>query len=120
MSLKQYAKVLDQALAESKSETDAKHVVNDFIKTVTKDAKLSKMNEILAHFGNLWDKRHKIVNATVETADEHHIKLPHEIKGKKLVVNYKTNPRIIGGNIIRIGDYIIDNSVLSKINTLRK
>ncbi|MES2224070.1 MAG: F0F1 ATP synthase subunit delta [Patescibacteria group bacterium] len=120
LSLKQYAKVLDQALAGSKSDVESKQIVSEFIESVTKDAKLSKINEILAHFGNLWDTRHNVLNAEVQTADGEEISLPHEIKGKKLVVKTRSNPSIIGGSIIKIGDYIIDNSVLSKINTLRK
>lgn len=120
LSLKQYAKVLDQALAGSKSDTESKQIVGEFIESVTKDAKLSKINEILSHFGNLWDKRYNVINAEVVTADGEVISLPSEIKGKKLVIKTKSNPELIGGSIIKIGDYIIDNSVLSKINALRK
>lgn len=120
LSLKQYAMVLDQALAGSKSDLESNQIVSEFIMSVTKDAKLSKINEILAHFGNLWDKRHNIINAEIETADNENISLPKEIKGKKLIIKTKSNPKLIGGSIIKIGDYIIDNSVLSKINALRK
>ncbi len=120
LSLKQYAKVLDEALAGSKNDAESKQIVGEFIESVTKDAKLSKINEILAHFGNLWDKRHNIINAEIETADDGLIHPPEEIKGKKLVIKQKVNPAIIGGSIIKIGDYIIDNSVLSKINAIRK
>ncbi|MDB5204449.1 MAG: putative synthase oligomycin sensitivity conferral protein [Candidatus Taylorbacteria bacterium] len=118
--LKQYAKVLDQALAGSKSDAESKQIVGEFIESVTKDAKLSKVNEILAHFGNLWDKRHNVLNAEVQTVDGEEINLPKEIKGKKLVVTTKANPSLLGGSIIKIGDYIIDSSVSSKINALRK
>jgi F0F1-type ATP synthase delta subunit len=120
LSLKQYAKVLDEALAGSKSDAESKQIVSEFIESVTKDAKLSKINEVLAHFGNLWDKRHNVLNAEVQTADGEEISLPKEIKGKKLVVKTKSNSSLLGGSIIKIGDYIIDNSVLSKINALRK
>lgn len=120
LSLKQYAKVLDQALAESKSESDSKQIVSEFIGTVTKDAKLSKINDILTHFGNLWDKRHNVLNATVETADGENIELPKHIAGKTLVTKVTANKALLGGSIIKIGDYIIDNSVLSKINKLRQ
>lgn len=120
LSLKQYAKVLDQALADSKSDADSKRIVSEFIESVTKDGKLSKINEILSHFGNLWDKRHNVINAEVQTADGEAISLPKEIKGKKLAITTKANPALLGGSIIKIGDYIIDNSVLSKINAIRK
>ncbi len=120
ISLKQYAKILDNALAVSKDDSESKQILSEFIKSVTKDGKLSKINEILSHFGNLWDKRHNVINAEVQTANGEAISLPKEIKGKKLVVTTKTNPQILGGSIIKIGDYIIDNSVLSKINAIRK
>ena len=114
---KQYAEILDESLAHHGADKDA--VLSDFIALLKKDGKLSKINDILREFESLWNKRHDIVDVIVETADKDDVLVPKTIHGKHVNLVIKENKKLIGGQVIRIGDNIIDNSVISKINALK-
>jgi F-type H+-transporting ATPase subunit delta len=43
-----------------------------------------------------------------------------EITGKQIVITKKVDPSIIGGLVARVGDTLIDGSVTSRLQTLRK
>lgn len=38
----------------------------------------------------------------------------------KMEMNYQVDPSIIGGMIIRIGDRVVDSSIVTKMNLLQK
>ena len=56
-------------------------------------------------------------NAAFDDAIRHSLE---KITRKKVIVSYKTNPDIIGGIFIKMGDRVIDASVSSKLKDLRK
>lgn len=117
LSTKQYAQILDGALAK---ESDSKKVLTEFVRFLSNDGKISKVNEILSHFGNIWNKRHNTIDVIIETADINNVTIPEKIGGKKTIQRIKEDQSLLGGSIIKIGDYIVDNSIRSKINALRK
>ena len=43
-----------------------------------------------------------------------------EITGKQIIITKKVDPSIIGGLVARVGDTLIDGSVTSRLQTLRK
>jgi F-type H+-transporting ATPase subunit delta len=118
LSTKQYANILDKALSKA-SDSDYSTVIKDFVALVASNKRLSKLNEILSLFGVLWNKRHNTIDVSVTTADGEPIDFPTHIASKKSVVTTVKDPRILGGSIIRIGDYIVDTSISSKIDQLR-
>ncbi len=119
LTVKQYAKILDESLVKASSESEYKDIIKQFVALVSKDNKVSKMNDILSHFNKLHNKRHDSIDVLITSADKEPIKFPTHIAGKKVSITKKEDPKILGGQIIKIGDYIIDNSIRSKVNTLR-
>ncbi|HEY4512194.1 MAG TPA: F0F1 ATP synthase subunit delta [Candidatus Paceibacterota bacterium] len=116
---KQYAELLDRAMDKVRGDDARNTVMKEFVKMLTNDGKISKLPEILAHFGAFWNKRHDIVDISIEAADEKDAKFPKEFAGKKVSLKVLENKALLGGSILRIGDYLIDTSVRSKINALR-
>lgn len=119
LTTKQYAKILDEALSKSEGAHGYSNIIKEFVALVSKDGKVSKMNDILSAFNGLWNKRHNSIDVTITTADGEAIKFPTHFGDKHTSVSTKKNPEILGGSIIKIGDYIIDTSIKSKINALR-
>lgn len=119
LTVKQYAKILDESVAKAKTEEECKDTINQFVTVVSKDNKVSKINDIITVFSTLWNKRHNSIDVSITTAGKESSEFPTHIAGKKVVITKKENPKLLGGSIIKIGDYIIDNSISSKINALR-
>src|SRR3989344_6833221 len=116
LTIKQYAELLDRALDKARGDDARKDVIKEFVKMLTRDGKMSKLPDILMHFKALWNKRHDIVDVEIETADKESAKFPHTFAGKKVSLKVLENKALLGGSILRIGDYLIDTSVRSKIN----
>lgn len=119
ITTKQYAHILDEALSRQGAH-DHKAVIQDFVHLLASHGKISKINEIIAHWNKAWNKRNESIDVTVETADGSDVAIPSHIGSKKVIKSIKKNPSIIGGTVIKIGDYIVDNSIASKINALKK
>lgn len=119
LSNKQYAQVLDEAIASSKNEASTEALVREFVASLSRDGKISKINDILREFTRLSNRRHNIVDIVLETADKDSVSLPKTIGNQKVNLIIRENKDLIGGSIIKAGDYIVDNSVRGKINALK-
>jgi len=40
--------------------------------------------------------------------------------GKKVRLSYNIDPKLLGGVVVRVGDKVIDGSVLARLQTLRE
>lgn len=119
LTIKQYAELLDRALDKARGDDARKDVIKEFVKMLSTDGKISRLSEILLRFNMLWNKRHSIVDVSIEAVDEASAKFPMEFAGKKVALKVLQNKALLGGSILKIGDYLIDTSVRSKINALR-
>ena len=119
LSVKQYAEILDKAVDVAHGDEAKREVIKGFVKLLNEDAKISKLPDILTHYKTLWNKRHEVIDVTVEASDKEGAKFPTHFGGKKVSLTVKENKELIGGSIFKIGDYLIDGSVRSKINALR-
>lgn len=82
---------------------------------------------LAAEFHRLLDEHRGIVRAEVVTAVE-----PDQaergrieqwladITGKEVRLEYRTDPELVGGMVVKIGDRVVDGSVRSKLNSLRR
>lgn len=119
LSNRNYAVILDKALAETDSDHARERVMKDFAKLLFNDSKTSRLSEIIEIWKSLYNKRHGLIDVSIETADKD-IAFPHSFAGKRVATSIKVNPSLIGGSIIRISDYIIDSSLRGKINALKQ
>jgi F-type H+-transporting ATPase subunit delta len=99
----------------------------NFILLLVKNNDFSKISNIFNQLKNLNNKNHNIVEVNLivshalDDAEKELIKHELESKNKKkLKINYNTDPDILGGIIIQIGDKLIDNSLKNKLKILKK
>ena len=43
-----------------------------------------------------------------------------DVTGKEVRLEYRTDASLVGGMVVKIGDRVVDGSVRSKLNTLRR
>lgn len=115
------AKILKQKLADVSPEA-----LNLAFLLVDK-GRLRMLPEILKEFDRMIDVHYSIEKVEVVTAlpltdaEKESIRTGMEtLLNKKVVLNSNVQADIVGGLIIRIGDSIIDGSVITKLKTLRK
>lgn len=87
----------------------------------------SAVSSVFQEYTKLWNKLRGIEIAEVTTAisvgpaEEEAIRSRlSAITGKQITVQMKVDPEIVGGLIARIGDTLIDGSVLTRLQNLRK
>ena len=89
--------------------------------------RLSLIEQIVSEYERLADAYQGLEHAEVTTAiplDEEDKKRLSErlasLTGTRIMLSTKVNPDVIGGFVVRIGDRLIDGSIKSKLNSLRK
>ena len=97
-----------------------------FIEIITKKKRESLLSSIAKKFVELYKTQNKIISASVITS----VTLDNSLREKitalvkkntefEVELNEKINPDIIGGSIINIGDYQLDNSVKTQLQNLK-
>ena len=94
---------------------------------VTKN-RYNELNDIIHYFLDIVREYRKIGKATVTSAEELTEDQKRKIETKLLestdyidfIMDYKIDKSIIGGLIIRIGDRVVDSSIRSKIELMKK
>lgn len=83
------------------------------------------LESIVEAFDRLVDQEEDILKIEVVTAIELNEKLQNSLHEKleqlldnTLIINNRIDPDIIGGMVIKIGDYIIDGSIKNKLSSL--
>jgi F-type H+-transporting ATPase subunit delta len=89
--------------------------------------KLRALPGISAELGNLSDRHAGIVRATVTSAqplpDSVYQRIESELAtavGRKIVIERKQDPTLIGGIVTRIGDNTIDGSIRGRLNEVER
>ncbi len=123
---KQYAQALIDSL-ESTSPKDQDQVLDNFVKVLAENNDTRLFDEIASEFHNLELKKKGIKQAEVITAHptnhENDEKILHELNRLvegKLELKKKVDDRIIGGIVIRMEDQMLDASVKSNLEQLKK
>ena len=82
---------------------------------------------LAAEFHRLLDEHRGIVRAEVVTAvDPDQAERGRieqwlaDVTGKEVRLEYRTDPELVGGMVVKIGDRVVDGSVRSKLNSLRR
>ncbi len=103
-----------------------KHVRN-FIKILAEAQRLILLPEISAMFEVMRTEAEKNVDVLVTSAfdlnDAQKLKISTAMKkrlGREIKLNCETNPKLLGGIVIRAGDKVIDGSARSHLNELAK
>jgi F-type H+-transporting ATPase subunit delta len=87
----------------------------------------SYIGQVREEFIRLWNRERGVVEAEVTTAEPVTLEQQALIEqkmaaltGKQVTIRYHVNPAIMGGLVAQIGDTLIDGSVRSRLENLRK
>ena len=114
--------VLNQLIDRSKP----KPTTANFLKVLLQNQRLTDLGEINQKFAEILDLRAGMVAATVTTArtvaenaqHDLHAKLL-SVTGKKVRINFMTDPELIGGLVTRIGSTVYDGSVRNHLQQIK-
>lgn len=98
----------------------------NFLKVLLQNQRLTELREINEKFAELLDVRAGMVAATVTTArpvpENAQQKLEAKlmtVTGKKVRINFATDPELIGGLVTRIGSTVYDGSVKNHLQQIK-
>jgi len=102
-------------------------ITANFLKVLLQNQRLTELDEISQKFGELLDVRAGMVAATVTTArsvpenaqQELQAKLV-SVTGKKVRINFTTDPELLGGLVTRIGSTVYDGSVRNHLQLIKE
>ena len=126
-SSKQYAKALFKEI-EGGQKKDIAGAINNFVRFLHRNGDLGMAENIIADLSSVWDRTEGVAEAEVTTArkmDGDTAKLVADFAGrisgaKKVVLKTKIEPEIIGGVIFRYRDKLVDASLRTKLDKLKK
>ncbi len=115
--------VLNKLIDRSKP----KPTTANFLKVLLQNQRLTDLGEINQKFAEILDLRAGMVAATVTTArtvpenaqQKLHTKLL-SVTGKKVRINFMTDPELIGGLVTRIGSTVYDGSVRNHLQLIKE
>ncbi|TSD01868.1 MAG: F-type H+-transporting ATPase subunit delta [Parcubacteria group bacterium Athens0714_25] len=126
ISSTQYAKTFFE-LIDGKSEQEVLDVVKKFADILKRDRQLKNFNKIAEKFSEIYNKKNLIAEAVVVSREVLDVNTQEKIKEyvsgkyhlKEVILRNEINSNIMGGIIIKVGDEILDESVLGKIEKMR-
>ncbi|MEK7081977.1 MAG: F0F1 ATP synthase subunit delta, partial [Patescibacteria group bacterium] len=105
-SPKQLATAFYELLSEK--PTARKEIVSRFAVFLKKMGAARLLNEIGRHFEKIRRQKENAIKVEIVTAQKSQPIFPTKINGKKVELAWQTDPALIAGSIIRIGDLRID------------
>lgn len=122
----QYAKTLYE-VTKNKERHEIDGVVSSFFKILVQNGQLGLAKKIITKFESFWNEKEGIIEAKVITRSEikkeslmvveNYIKEKYE--AGKVVLRNEVDASIQGGVIIKVGDEILDGSIVNQLKKLK-
>ena len=116
-------KILDQILAKSKFSA----ITLNFLGLLQDKGRISQVPAINAYYERLVDELNNVQRATVTTSAALSKSIQKEVKaalekltGKKIILEAKQDPEIIGGIVAQVGDLTLDGSIKTQLKNLKE
>jgi len=124
---KQYAISLFESL-EGKNKKETEEIIEKFVQVLVENNQASQIEKIISYFSNLWGKENGLVEAEIISSrklDNKIVKLLNDYivklsDAKKVNIEEKVDPGIIGGVVIKYGDKIMDGSLKTEIRDFKR
>lgn len=113
---KQLGIFLAQKLSKGSGSVD---VIKGFTAFLKSKSILSKKADIIRFFKKEWNKIHGITDVEIKVASSDEAPDLKSFGGKNEVL-IKEDKSLIAGSVIKIGDYVLDNSIKSKLSSLKQ
>jgi F-type H+-transporting ATPase subunit delta len=126
ISSTQYAKTLYD-LTENKSRSEIDKAVIGLAKILIKKKDTKLVLKITEKFKEIWNKKNEIVEAETTSREKlgedllNKIKkfIKEKYKAKEVFLDNKIDESIKGGIVIRVGDEVMDASVVGRLRSLK-
>ena len=119
---KQYARALYESLREVK-EDEVDFIFKNFYTVLLRNNDLKLINKIIEKIEEIDKEERGVVEVEITSAKEIDKDLVSKLRnliGKKIEIEEKIDPSLIGGLKIQIKDLLIDGSIKAKLNKLRQ
>ena len=107
--------------------TDAEPIVLNFLELLIEKHRMPAVFRLRRAFQTLWDEENKLLPVEITSAvelDKSTIKSIGdrigEQTGRKVEVSAGVDPEVLGGLVVRVGNTVLDASVRTRIESLRK
>jgi F-type H+-transporting ATPase subunit delta len=105
----------------------AEETFMSFLETLVERHRMPEVFHIRARFEELWDAEMKLLPVEVTSAVELDEAIVRDIgerigtqTGNKIELTSVVDPDILGGIVLRVGDFILDASIRNRLSQLRK
>ena len=107
--------------------TGAEPIFMNFLEALLERHRMPAIFRIRARFERLWDEENHLlpveVTSSVELDKETVESIGDRIgeqTGQKIELSTKVDPEILGGIVLRVGNFVLDASIRNRLNQLRK
>jgi F-type H+-transporting ATPase subunit delta len=98
-----------------------------FLELLAERHRMPVLFRIRRDFDRMWAEEHKLLSVTITSAVPLDEEIQNEIRGKiedqtgrKVEFDAKVDPDILGGLLLQVGNFVMDASVRSRLEKLRK
>jgi F0F1-type ATP synthase delta subunit len=119
ISAKKISELLVNKLSTATSKEEQESIISAFATLISKGNKVSKLGQIIKTFSKKWNTKHNEVDVVLSTVDGVATDFPQTLQGKKVNLKVKKAPHLIGGITIETEGLFIDNSLVTKVRSLR-
>jgi F-type H+-transporting ATPase subunit delta len=107
--------------------TGADPIFMNFLETLIERHRMPAVFRIRARYEELWDEENQLLPVEVTSSVELDKATVNSIgerigeqTGRKVELSSKVDPEILGGVVLRVGNFILDASIRNRLNQLRK
>ena len=107
--------------------TGADPIFMNFLETLLERHRMPVIFRIKTRFEQLWDEENKLLPVEVTSSIELDREIVQSIgerigaqTGQKVELSSKVDPDILGGLVVRVGNFVLDASIRNRLNQLRK
>ena len=107
--------------------TGAQPAFMNFLEALLERHRMPAIFRIRARFEQLWDEENKLLPVEVTSSIELDQAIVQSIgdrigeqTGPKVELSSKVDPDILGGLVVRVGNFVLDASIRNRLNQLRK
>jgi F-type H+-transporting ATPase subunit delta len=107
--------------------TGADPAFMNFLQALLERHRMPAIFRIRARFEQLWDEENKLLPVEVTSSVELDKEIVQSIgerigeqTGQKVELSSRVDPDILGGLVVRVGNFVLDASIRNRLNQLRK